>query len=93
MDNYQIIRKEYHDENGIATGPTFYVRELKSFLIYWKRWVYIKHTTCDWGDCYKERTSFDSQKEARNFIKDVLCTNLLREKYTSSVVEEYDGNN
>ena len=49
MDNYQIIRKEYHDENGIATGPTFYVRELKSFLIYWKRWVYIKHTACSWG--------------------------------------------
>ena len=93
MNKYQIIKEEYHNEFGVADEPNFYVKERIPFLIYWKRWVYIKHTTCGWGDCYKERTSFSTVEKARNFIKDVLCTNLLRETYTSNVVEECDCNN
>jgi hypothetical protein len=90
MNNYQIIREEYHNEYGEGKGATFYVKELKPFLFFWKRWVYIKHTTCGWGDCYKEKTSFSTVEKARNFIKNVLCTNLKREQRTTSVVEEGD---
>jgi len=90
MDNYQIIRKEYHNEFGVADEPNFYVKERIPFLIYWKRWVYIKHTTCDWGDCYKQRTSFSTVAKAKNFIKNVLCTHLKREQHTTSIVEEGD---
>lgn len=90
MNNYQIIKEEYHNEFGVAGVPKFYVKKLIPFLIYWKRWVYIKHTMWDWGDYRKERTSFPTVEKARNFIKDVLCTHLKREQHTTSIVEEGD---
>jgi hypothetical protein len=43
MEQYIITREEYHNEYGEGKGAKFYVKELKPFLFFWKRWIYIKH--------------------------------------------------
>jgi|TARA_B110000902_G_scaffold113442_1_gene133661 hypothetical protein len=90
MGQYQIVREEYHNEYGEGKGAKFYVKELKSFLFFWKRWNYIKHETCGWGDCYYERTHFKNVLDARDFIKNVLCTGLDRSKVTMMIMEKHD---
>ena len=90
MGQYQIVREEYHNEYGEGNGAKFYVKELKSFLFFWKRWNYITHETCGWGDCYYERTKFKSVFDAREFIKNILCPGKEKDAISSCVMEEYD---
>ena len=88
---YIITREEYHNEYGEGKGAKFYVKELKPFLFFWKRWIYIKHESYGgMGDCYQERTQFKNVLDARDFIKNVLCTGLDRSKVTMMIMEKHD---
>ena len=93
MAQYIITREEYHNEYGEGKGAKFYVKELKPFLFFWKRWIYIKHEYCGWEDCYMERTQFKSVHDAKKFIKNVLCTGLERNSYSNMNMGEFDCNN
>jgi hypothetical protein len=42
------------------------------------------------GDCYQERTPFKNVLDARDFIKNVLCTGLDRSKVTMMIMEKHD---
>jgi len=90
MNKYRITREEYHNEYGVSGDPTFYVQQLKPFLLFWKRWVYIKHMECGWVDCSNIRTRFKSKYEAESFIKEILCNNTKREGYSRHIMGEYD---
>ena len=90
MARYIITREEYHNEYGVGKGASFYVKEFKPFLFFWKRWVYIKHETCGYSDCYQERTKFKSLHEARGFIKEVLCTGKERDGVSQFVMETFE---
>tara|TARA_R110001606_G_scaffold387012_1_gene551373 strand:+ start:535 stop:831 length:297 start_codon:yes stop_codon:yes gene_type:complete len=90
MKKYKIISNEYHDEYGKGYGESFYVKELKSFLFLWTRWSYIQHMEFSWGDCYNVRTKFKTVQDARDFIKDIMCTGNERNKTHVRTVEEHD---
>ena len=91
MAQYIITREEYHNEYGGGKGAKFYVKELKPFLFFWKRWIYIKHESYGgMGDCYQERTQFKNVLDARDFIKNVLYTGLDRSKVTMMIMEKHD---
>jgi hypothetical protein len=90
MGQYQIVREEYYNKYGESSKARFYVKELKSFLFLWQRWVYITHEEWGWGDCHYQRTQFKSVFDAREFIKKVLCPNNKRDGMSSWVMEEHD---
>jgi hypothetical protein len=84
---FKIIEQLYYDYDGKTTSRKFYIKEkiiLFGFIPYWK---YIKHQECNWSDCYMTKTPFNSQKEASDFIKTVLCPNIPRGKYIKNTVE------
>lgn len=93
LSKYRITREEYCNEYGVGAGPSFYVQQLKPFLFFWTRWVYIKHEECGYGDCYKVKTRFKSKPDALEFIKQVLCGNLKRDTFSRHILEEYNCNN
>jgi len=90
--SYRITREEYYNEFGKGTSPSFYVQELRPFLFFWKRWLYIKHEQGVYQDFYTERTSFNSMLDAKNFIKEVLINEVSRQKVSKMVIETYDNN-
>lgn len=90
MNKYRITREEYYNEFGSGGKVSFYVQELKPFFFFWKRWSYIKHEVCGWGDCYNERTKFDSMHSAKEFIKTVLCTGLERNRVSKIIMGEFN---
>ena len=92
MERYKITREEYHNELGLGNGPKFYVKELKPFLLFWKRWTFIQHRYCGYADCYMERTQFKSVHDAKKFIKNILCTGLERDSYSNMNMGEFDCN-
>ena len=90
MRNYIITREEYHNEYGEGKGPKFYIKELKPFLFFWERWVYIKHESWNYDGFYTERTTFKSAHDARLFIKGVLCTGAERNAISMMIIEKHD---
>jgi hypothetical protein len=89
LNKYRIIKKVYHNGYGETSTPTFYVQLLKPFLLFWKRWVYIKHT--GYGG-YNSPTTFDSEYHAQCFIKGVLCKEVKTNSYSRHILGEYDCN-
>ena len=92
MNKYRITREEYHNEYGVGNGPSFYVQQLKPFLLFWKRWYYVKHVECGWGDCYNVKTKFNSKKDAESFIRDILCTCKKRDGHSRMILKTYNCN-
>ena len=90
--NYRITREEYRNEHGASADASFYVQQLKPFMLFWKRWFYIKHEECGWGDCCKVRTRFKSKYDAKCFIKDILCNDIKRQSYSRHIIGSYDCN-
>jgi len=79
MSDFRIKHYEYFNESGKLQHEYYYIQEWKKFL-WWSYWKDIKHTECGMGDCYKTRTTFATLEKAQQFIKDVLCPELPREK-------------
>ena len=87
MSQYIITREEYHNGYGEGTGVSFYVKELKPFLFFWKRWRYITHK---YKAEFEERNKFKSVFDAREFIKNVLCTHKEINAVSVWVMERHD---
>ena len=83
MSKYKIIKRVYYNERGEVSAPTYFIKELKPIIPFfgWKRWVYIKETRCELGDCYKIRMEWNTVEDAQNFINTVLCPRVPRKKH------------
>ena len=87
MNQYVITREEYHNEFGRGKGASFYIKERKPFLFFFKKWSYVTHRARGYKGYYRERTKFQSVPDAREFIKHVLCTGLERDGMSNWVME------
>lgn len=84
---YKIYKRHHHNEYGDIGNETFFIKKKKSFLgiTYWKE---ITHTECFVCDCYKTTTEFKTYEEAKNFIQDVLCKDIPRQKWVETPINE-----
>ena len=87
QSNFLINHYERFDEYGKLQREYYYIQEWKR-LLWWYRWVDIKHEECGYGDCYKIRTTFKTLEEARNFVREVLCPEIPRDGSREKVVDE-----
>ena len=85
--NFIIKHYEYFNEDGKVTNEYYYIQEWKKFL-WWSYWKDINHTECGYSDCYKTRTKFKTLEDAQQFIREVLCSELPRDKSKETVVNE-----
>lgn len=83
---YKIFKYEYFDEYGVCKNSYYYVKYLKKFL-WWTYWKEIKHTECGWGDCYLTRTTFKTEKDALEFINQILCPNQTRDGHQHTEIK------
>jgi hypothetical protein len=86
MTNFKIKHYEYLNGKGKVTNEHYYIQEWKKFL-WWSYWKDIKHTTCGYSDCYKTSTTFETLEEAQQFIREVLCPEIPRDKSRIKEVE------
>jgi hypothetical protein len=86
MTNFRIKHYEYFNEEGKVINKYYYIQEWKKFL-WWFYWKDIKHTECGMGDCYKTRTTFKTLEEAQQFVENVLCPELPRDKSKETEVD------
>jgi hypothetical protein len=86
MSDFRVKHYEYFNENGKVANEYYFIQQRIKFL--WKYyWEDIKHEECVWGDCYKTRTTFATLEEAQQFIREVLCPELPRNKSRIKEVE------
>jgi hypothetical protein len=80
---YKIFKKERYNEYGRIEYTRFIIKQRKSFLWtgYWRT---INHST------YAGNTTmyFNSKEDAKEFIRDILCPNVPREKWIETPIEE-----
>jgi len=89
MGNYKIFKSEYLDEKGKCRSKSFYIKYKTKFL-WWTYWKKVQHVECGWGDCVNTITKFKSRDEAADFIKDVLCKGVPRDRFIETEVEKID---
>jgi len=87
QSNFRIKHCEYFDEKGNLLDMYYYIQEWKKFL-WWSYWEDIKHETCEYGDRYKKRTTFNTIEEAKDFVRNILCPELPRQSCIENVVDE-----
>lgn len=87
MLDFRVKHYEYFNEKGKVTNEYYYIQEWKKFL-WWSYWKDIEHEEWGWGDCYKVRTEFETIEEAQQFIREVLCPELPRDKCREKIVDE-----
>lgn len=87
MKTFRIKHYEYLNEKGKVTNEYYYIQEWKRFF-WWSHWNDIEHLECNWGDCCKTRTTFKTLEEAQQFIREVLCPEIPRDKSRETVVDE-----
>ena len=83
---FLIKHYEYLNEKGKVTDEHYYIQEWKKFL-WWSYWKDIKHTTCGYSDCYKTRTTFKTLEEAQQFIREVLCPEIPRDRSRETIID------
>jgi len=89
---YKIFEKHYHDKYGEVKEPSkFFIKKKKTFLGI-TRWKDVTHTECGYCDCYNVATTFKSEEAAREFIRNVLCKNVPREKWIVTPIREMSCN-
>ena len=84
--NFRIKHYEYFNKNGKVATEYYYIQEFKKCL-WWSYWKDIKHEEYDWGDCYRTRTTFKTLEKAQQFIREVLCPELPRDRSREKIVE------
>jgi len=77
---YVIEKREWLDKWGEIEETKFVIKFLTKFL-FWTYYKYVEHEECGWGDYYNTVTSFKTEDEAKTFIKDILCKDVLRQKW------------
>lgn len=84
--NFLIKHYEYFDEYGKLQREYYYIQEWKR-LLWWYRWVDIKHKDCGYGAPLAE-IKFKTLEDAQNFVREVLCPEKPRGTCTRRVVNE-----
>ena len=84
---YKIFELHHHDKYGKRENSQFFIKKRKTFLgiEYWKN---VTHTECGYGDCYQTKTTFGTEELAREFIQNVLCKDVPRQKWISTPIKE-----
>lgn len=83
---YKIFKSEYFNEYGVCQSRYYYIKYLKKFL-WWTYWDEVKHEECGWCDCSKTRTTFKTEKEAEDFINQILCPNKTRDGHQQTEIK------
>lgn len=89
---YRIVKTNYHNRYG-DIDDTYYHIENQVKILFFNRWVKIKHFTSEWGDYRKDVTYFKTQESAQEFIDKVLCCNVPRQTHVEEVVSYNECNN
>jgi len=84
---YKIYEKYYHNKHGKIENTKFFIKKKKTFLGI-TRWKNVTHTECGYGDCWNEITTFRTEEEAEEFIKDILCPEIPRQKWIETPIKE-----
>jgi len=84
---YRIQKAETLDDMGLVKQTEYYIMYRKTFLgiAYWRYETEIVNVY-NGRECYNR--SFKRQEDAASFIKNILCTNKLRNTTRYTHVEE-----
>lgn len=85
MRTYRITREEEFNPYGIGEDVGFYIQEKKTFLYFFKYWIYIGYNSRKLISLYRKRNKFDSMHVAEAFIRNVLSSDKARNK-TSIII-------
>ena len=91
MKEYQIIRKQYIDDQGREGTPYYVVKYKVPFLLFWGRWKWVKHEVC-YMDCYSTITEFDTLAKAQVFVNKFICGGEIRDGFKKEIVEHKSCN-
>ena len=81
---YKIFKKERYNELGRIESTRFIIKKRKSFMgiAYWRE---VKYST--WAG--HDPIGFPNVKEANDFIKDILCPNVPRDKWVETPIKDF----
>ena len=84
---YRIQKAETLDDMGLIKHTVYYIMYRKTFLgiAYWR---YVKERVAHYGGTSSYKKRFLLQENAAAFIKNMLCTNKLRNTTQYTDVEE-----
>jgi hypothetical protein len=81
---YKIFKKEYYNEHGRIETTRFIIKKRKSFMgiAYWRE---VRHST--WAG--NDPMQFNTSAEAKEFIRDILCPEVPREKWIETPIQDF----
>lgn len=84
---YHIEKNVYYNSFGIPSEPTFYIKYEDDYFYFFKQWKYAMYYDGGYGLSSWNRYAFTSVEKAQQFIDDVLCKQLPRQKTITEVVD------
>ena len=85
---YRIKSTQYINRYGDEEQKEYYIEYQKPFLLYWKRWVRVKHLYCGMSDCDRITTYFKSLSQAEQFAEKHLCGGKIYDAYETLTVKQ-----
>jgi len=84
---YRIQKAETLNDKGLIKHTVYYIMHRKIFLgiAYWR---YVKERVAHYGGTSSYKKIFLRQEDAASYIKNILCTNKLRNTTQYTDVEE-----
>ena len=85
MIEYEIIKINWVDSNGVEHNPRYQIRWRCSYWLFnLKYWKYATGHECNMSDCCMSTIDFNSKEEAESYIHEILCTET---KTDTTIVE------
>ena len=81
---YKIFKKERYNDWGRIESTRYIIKERKSFLgiPYWR--------TVNYGTWSRnEPLCFNNADEAKEFIRDILCPEIPRDKWVETPIQDF----
>lgn len=84
---YKIFKRQYYNELGKPQNTSYIIKKRKTFFgfVIWKT---VTHEECGWSGCWNDETTFTSEEAAQEFIKNILCAGVPRQKVIVTPIKE-----